>query len=47
MTSFATVYNRFLDKVTDDMYCELTPADTLRDLRKLLINGLPNFEFPR
>nr|DAJ96837.1 MAG TPA: hypothetical protein [Caudoviricetes sp.] len=32
MTKFATVYNRFLGKVTDDMYVELTPEDTLRDL---------------
>lgn len=29
------------------MYVELTPEDTLRDLQSLLINSLPNFEFPR
>lgn len=29
------------------MYVELTPEDTLRDLQMLLINALPNFEFPR
>lgn len=29
------------------MYVELTPEDTLRDLQSLLINALPNFEFPR
>jgi hypothetical protein len=46
-TLFATVYNRFLGKVTDDMYIELTPADTLRDLQNLLIDALPGFEFPR
>lgn len=46
-TSFVNVYNRFLSKVTDDMYIELTPEDTIRDLRNLLINGLPGFEFPR
>ena len=44
---FATVYNRFLGKVTDDMYLELTPADTLRDLQNLLIDAIPGFEFPR
>lgn len=29
------------------MYVELTPEDTLRDLRNLLLNAIPNFEFPR
>ena len=29
------------------MYMELTPEDTIRDLQKLLINAIPNFEFPR
>lgn len=46
-TQFATVYNRFLGKITDDMYIELTPQDTMRDLRNLLIEAIPNFEFPR
>ena len=46
-TQFTEVYNRFLGKITDDMYVELTPADTLRDLQMLLIQSLPNFEFPR
>jgi len=31
-TKFVTVYDRFLGKITDDMYMELTPEDTLRDL---------------
>jgi len=31
-TLFAEVYNRFLGKITDDMYMELTPADTIKDL---------------
>lgn len=31
-TLFASVYNRFLDKITDDMYMELTAQDTARDL---------------
>ena len=47
MTGFARIYNRFLGKITDDMYMELTPADTIKDLQRLLINSIPNFEFPR
>lgn len=29
------------------MYVELTPQDTIRDLRNLLIDAIPGFEFPR
>lgn len=47
MTSFTLIYDRFLGKITDDMYVELTPADTIKDLRNLLINAIPGFEFPR
>ena len=47
MTQFTEVYNRFLGKITDDMYVELTPEDTIKDLRNLLIDALPGFEFPR
>ena len=46
-TKFATIYNRFLGKITDDMYVELTPQDTVRDLHALLLQALPGFEFPR
>lgn len=46
-TTFASVYDCFLGKITDDMYIELTPQDTMRDLRSLLINAIPGFEFPR
>ena len=46
-TKFASVYNRFLGKITDDMYMELTPEDTIRDLQNLLIDAIPGFEFPR
>lgn len=46
-TQFTEVYNRFLGKITDDMYVELTPQDTIRDLRNLLIEAIPGFEFPR
>ena len=46
-TLFSTVYNRFLGKITDDMYLELTPEDTIKDLQNLLIDAIPGFEFPR
>ena len=46
-TLFAKVYNRFLGKITDDMYLELTPEDTIRDLQNLLVDAIPGFEFPR
>lgn len=47
MTSFYYIYERFLAKITDDMYLELTPRDTLQDMRQLLIDAIPGFEFPR
>ena len=46
-TLFSAIYNRFLEKITDDMYMELTPEDTVRDLQNLLIDAIPGFEFPR
>ena len=46
-TQFVEVYNRFLGKITDDMYVELTPEDTIKDLRNMLISAIPGFEFPR
>ena len=30
-TKFSTIYNRFLEKITDDMYMELTTHDTIKD----------------
>ena len=33
-TQFSKVYNRFLNKITDDMYLELTPQDTLKDIQQ-------------
>ena len=46
-TKFTAIYDRFLGKITDDMYMELTPEDTIKDLRNLLIDAIPGFEFPR
>jgi hypothetical protein len=40
-TPFATVYHHFLNQITDDMYIELTPEDTVRDLQNMLIAALP------
>lgn len=47
VTKFTAIYNRFLGKITDDMYMELTPEDTVKDLQRLLIDSIPGFEFPR
>ena len=46
-TPFTAIYDRFLNKITDDMYVELTQADTIKDLQALLIDAIPHFEFPR
>ena len=46
-TPFSEVYERFLNKITDDMYLEYTPADTLRDLQLIIVDAIPGFEFPR
>ena len=46
-TSFATIYDTFLARVTSDMYMELTELDTFELLQELLINAIPRFEFPR
>ncbi len=46
-TLFSAVYNRFLGQITDDLYLELTPEDTLKDLQNLLLNAIPGFDFPR
>ena len=46
-TLFTAVYDRFLGKITDDMYMEFTPEDTIRDLQNLIEDAIPGFEFPR
>ena len=46
-TSFATVYDSFLSKITDDMYLELTYDDTQALLKELLLSAIHKFEFPR
>lgn len=46
-TSFVTIYDSFLARITSDMYMELTELDTIEMLQDLLINSIPRFEFPR
>lgn len=47
VTPFQTIYDRFLAKITDDLYLELTEEDTYKDLETLLLSAIPRFEFPR
>ena len=47
MTSFNTIIDAFLSKITDDMYLELTEEDTVRDAKQYLLDAIPYFEFPR
>lgn len=46
-TPFSLIYNSFLSKVTDDMYMELTKADTYQMMQELLLSAIYRFEFPR
>jgi hypothetical protein len=54
MTSFQTVYDRFMGKITDDMYLEgdknnalWNEQDTINDFKNMLEDAIPGFEFPR
>lgn len=46
-TSFTSVYDMFLNKITDDFFMEMNEVDTYEILQSLLINAIPYFEFPR
>ena len=46
-TPFLTIYNSFLNRVTSEMYMEMTELDLTRQLQSILLNALPLFEFPR
>lgn len=46
-TSFSTIYDNFLTRVTSDMYMEWTELDTYSHLQDLLTVSIPRFEFPR
>lgn len=45
-TSFQDTEDLFLNKITDDMYMELTEEETLEMLNEILLAALPYFEFP-
>ena len=47
ITPFQVIYDRFLGKITDDMYLELTEEDTKKDLETMLMNSMGGFQFPR
>ena len=46
-TPLHVIYDRFLAKITDDMYMELTREDTERDLEEIFLSAVSLFEFPR
>ena len=46
-TPFSEIYDRFFGKITDDMYFEWTPEDTQKDMKNILLDAIPGFEFPR
>lgn len=46
-TPFATIYDSFFARVTEDMYMEMTELDVLQDLQDMLLNAIYLFEFPR
>lgn len=47
MTQLYKIYDDFLSRISDDMYMELTPEQTMGMLFKLLRQAIPWFEFPR
>ena len=47
ITPFSRVYDAFFNKITDDMYMELTENDTYFMLQTLLEAAICQFEFPR
>lgn len=47
MTELSTIYEAFLNKITDDMYLEIDQNETYNILFDLFQNALPWFEFPR
>lgn len=46
-TSFFEIYCRFLDKITDDMYLELSLSETLQIIESIFMESLPEFTYPR
>lgn len=46
MTPFKAVYDVFLSQITDDLYLEISPEETAKDLKELLMLSIPLYEFP-
>lgn len=46
-TQLSVIYDRFLSKITDDMYLELDEIDTQNMLGELFESSVSLFEFPR
>lgn len=46
-TPFKSIYRLFLSKITDDMYMELSRAETENMMKELLLSSMHMFEFPR
>jgi hypothetical protein len=46
-TPFFIIYNRFLSKITDDLYLEWTLDDTYKNLEAILLDAIPQFEWPK
>lgn len=48
-TPFSRIYDKFFGKITDDMYeaAEWTKEETEADVKNILLDAIPGFEFPR
>lgn len=46
-TSFFYIYCRFLERISDDMYMELSLSETLRIIETILLDSLSEFTYPR
>lgn len=46
-TTFYELYVRFLGKITDDLFMELTPEETIEIMQDILIDSLPDFDYPK
>lgn len=46
-TSFEKVYDRFLSKVTDDMYISMSVEDVKDDLKTIMQSAISYFPFPK
>lgn len=47
LTTFEEIYDCFLGKITDDMYVQWNEEDTRKDMKNILLDAIPGFEFPR